>query len=874
LLKALNKEKVMTLEITGGGTQQTNHESSVVQTATIEGTSYEQTFSSTGGVEWTNKTTGEKVSPESNLWSQLNPVTVEGKSYYKVNDSMKGTIWAESDTGNILDPSSKAGKSLYVAGTYNFDFDLEVDTLRPYGDVVVFVKNPLYQQDSGNPGLPNPNEGRIPDILPYGAPEQKLVKDYYFDQVGIVLVDLMDNHGLSEADVDTIFEALVKGEPLSDPRLQQIAESVTSKATAKTITECNLPNSWTLQSTDAADWTPFKLEPYSAEKQKEINANYDASLNNKIDAYILKNNLSPEMAASLRAAAAGGKVSSDIVDAYVELSNEAKLETQTKFGLSSSWFRGVETSDTWIPVNIGVITPAKVNNARLDILIANLDQMAVDLEAAATKLLDGMPEGPAKVAMTEFLKIIGDAIKDMKATMRSLQTADAEKSKKETEGKLAALGDKRARMEEQAKKTDQSLKKTIETKASGQSMKIVGPLIAAFMTLLGALIAIFTLGIASEVSVIIIAAGIAVGIALTLYAMMDSITDCSAKIGKAINESIEKTCKNSPAWVKSLVKALLIAVIAVILILMMIVTGGGASGGAASAVEGVAAQATAQIVKQIIQEMIKQLTLQVVMMLVMSSNIVPELVGNVLKAAGVKPEVVQAIEMAVMAIMMVVCIVAMNKAMSSLTGAAKTADTTVKAATTAPTVMSATERAKAAVQDFIKGVIKFGDDLLETLEDLPATAKQAGKDAIAAGKKMAEDIGEALEEIFTKIFSSLDDVGGDMKRTTVTVKEMSKAEKVLMGSQLFGEIPSIVGGAIQGAMLLRVAQIMKDAGEIDAAIQLLEGMIKALEGLLKNLEGGMATRDDFVGLLQDLFKKLYDGASNSYGKAAGAAIAG
>ncbi|MBA2369893.1 MAG: type III secretion system translocon subunit SctE [Candidatus Protochlamydia sp.] len=893
--------------ISGGSTGLESQQTTFSQNATIDGVEYVHAGSINGtNMGWTNKATGEKVPFESDIWNQLNPVTIGGIKYQKSN--AKGA-WINTATGKPVPPDTAVFKLLTTTPSVNyrklenvdpntsFNLDLDSDSLQSFSDIhftalnFSTTPNHLFQQSSSHPFLSFPNEGNMPTTLPYGQAEQKLVKDFFFNEVGVLLVNQMNTNGLAESDVDTIFEALVMGEPLTDPALQKIAESIVNQATAKTITECNLPTTWTIRATKADDWTPIPQKPYGAEKQKEINDSYDATLNAKVKAYIEQNSylIGPESkeAKSLLEAAAGGKVSSDIVETFLELSAEAKVETQAKFGLSSSWFRGVETPDTWIPINVGAITPAKVNNARLETLIGNLDQMSTDLEAAAKKMLDGMPEGPNKAALTEFLKIIGDAIKDLKNTLRSLQNADAEKSKKETEGKLAALGDKRARMEEQSKKVEESMKKTLETKAQGHSMKIVGPLIAAFMTLLGALIAIATLGIATSASVIIIAAGVAVGIALTLYSMLDSITDCSAKIGKAINESIEKTMKNAPAWAKSLVKALLIIAIIAILVVMLVATGGGASGATVSAAEGVAAQTTTQIVKQLVQEIIKQLSIQMMVMVLMSSNVVPELVGNILKAAGVPDNVVQAIQMVVMAVMMLVCIVAMNKAMSSVGKSAKSVETAAKIAKEAPTALSLGDRAKVAVSNMVAQASKYGNDMravLEQVKDMPAKAMKAAMEAIEAGEEMAKNMGKSMEAIFTKMLTKLDkgvieggaDVvragGGSVNKTAVTVKDMSNMEKIMMFSQMFGELPGIVGGAIQGSMLLRVAQIMKDSGEIDAAIQLLEGMIKALEGLLSNLQGGMSTRDDFILQLQELFTKLYDSASNTYGKVSTASL--
>ncbi|MCE2983973.1 MAG: hypothetical protein LW832_10480, partial [Parachlamydia sp.] len=156
-------------------------------------------------------------------------------------------------------------------------------------------------------------------------------------------------------------------------------------------------------------------------------------------------------------------------------------------------------------------------------------------------------------------------------------------------------------------------------------------------------------------------------------------------------------------------------------------------------------------------------------------------------------------------------------------------------------------------------------DYVMGLPNLAKAAKQACIDVIESISKFPEKMADFAEEI-AKMPESMMKSIDEFKNMTGDEKMQAMLPDLIMVTNIVPLVPSIVGGAVQGTMSLRVSELIKDQGDLKSAIELLEGLIKALEGLLRNLQTGMSTRDDFVLQLQQFFTSMYAQADKSYSK--------
>src|SRR5262249_15508432 len=94
--------------------------------------------------------------------------------------------------------------------------------------------------DSSTPTLDSPNTNGSTGPQPYEPLEQAMIKQFYSHQV----MDLLNNkQGLSQDDINTIYQDLMNGTMPTDPNLLAIATEVNSEATATPIQQGNLPSS-------------------------------------------------------------------------------------------------------------------------------------------------------------------------------------------------------------------------------------------------------------------------------------------------------------------------------------------------------------------------------------------------------------------------------------------------------------------------------------------------------------------------------------------------------------------------------------------------------------------------------------------------------
>ena len=589
--------------------------------------------------------------------------------------------------------------------------------------------------------------------------------------------------------------------------------------------------------------------------------------------------LTSEQVEMIVSAYATGKVPSSIAEHFEAVSKIATEEVQIKFGLPNTWFKGTTNLEDLKPVNLGIATPVAINKARADFVLGNVEQMINDISTAVQKVLGKLPpDDPSKLALRDYQTVIAQAIRDLKAILREIQIKDAEKSKDIEVNRASMTETRDAALAEDIKKQKEIQQQQEKANRLGFLMKIIGPIIAAVCTIIGALLAVFTFG----ASTALIVAGVAVGVAMTAYSVVDSFTGCTAKIVQAVNDALKNRFPDDEVLQK-VVKWLIMSAVIIVLIIAVVFTGGGAAASIAS-------QTAAQVAKSVVMEAIKQLSLQVMVMTVMASNAVPELLGAILKAHGVDKDTSKVLEMVMMMIQMVVVMAAMVKAGGAgATSAAKTGTAagigvveTVKQIgnqilTTAKELMA---RMKEGAEEAVKALVQFIKELINKLvalaKEIPVAIKGAFEEIVSAASSLLKAINEGRGVEF---------IGAAVKRFGEALKEFARMtatqlEKVMEESI---EILKKVGGKALETLketgdgfaelgrglrdILRIRSTWKELAELQGLATKSAEQLKKIEQLTKDVQSyatkGQTSLNKTIQLTQETIG-IADGITQGY----------
>ena len=605
-----------------------------------------------------------------------------------------------------------------------------------------FISKTIYEASAPNPMLLQPDSESEWGPKPYGTAEQKLIIGFFNKR----LKELLSQRGdISDEQTKAVFNAIMSGKPPSDPQLAKLVLTIGTQVKQETREKAHLPESWDPQSPNPKDWIPLPIQPYTQDKQAEINQYYDAAVTDALSKYISQATppLNQNQIDQLQKAITSGKVSVTIAEAFTAITKTASEATQKAYGLSESWFKGTSNIDEWKPINLGIVAPAAVNEARVELIIANSKEFISDIEKAANKILEGLsPNDPNAMSMQEFKSVIAKALQKLKSVLRDIQLKDSEQSEKALQTKLDALDGRQKRLEEDIEKRKEMEEKQKKAKKLGTVMKILGPIISALAVVVGAALAIFTGG----ASIALIVAGIAIGTAMTAYSIVDSCTGCTQKIMEAFNALMEKAFPDNPLAQK-LLKAFIVAIIAAVLIVAIVASGGGA-----------AANIATSVAVQTIKEMAKQLSIQMLIMVIMASNALPELLGAILKKAGVDENQSKIWEIVMMAITMITVMVALavgGKGGGLIKGisegfksAGRTAQQIASRAgdlmnrlidTLKKGAIEATEAIIKMLKKVFKQLMDSLNNLGKTLADLPANLSNAIKNGIQRVKEAVQE---------------------------------------------------------------------------------------------------------------------------------------
>ncbi len=677
----------------------------------------------------------------------------------------------------------------------------------------------------------------------YDSISQGIVNNFFIQDVKDQLNSLFSNGTITASDSAAIWNYILSGTPpLTNEAQITIANQITQQATSKTISEANLPSTWAFGAKDDASWTSQPVVPYSADKQAEINAAYQGNLSKMIDHYIADNPLSQGKIDALKTALNGGTVDASIEDLFTELKGAAAFATQGTYGLPSTWQPGTQEPTSWTPIYLSIVNPTSIAQTVSVRIIENSISILNSLSSATQSLIDSLPEGPDRVSLTNFLGSIGDAIQGMQNMMREIQVTNARSTQKTQQANQDALASRKDIQNTQQGNMAKMEEKANQMASMGMNMKIAGPLLSALATIASVVITIATLGTGTVASIALIIAAVTIGTLMTAYSVADSCTNCTSALVNMVNDAIDKaTAGMSPAEAKACKTALTVAIVLILVVVIAIMVASGNATEAADAatevsmetVTAVVAQAVGKttqvveaaseaamasmtaVVKQLALstgvQIVKQIALQTMIMTILSSNTFPELASAIAKQCGASSENQQAVELTVMAITMITCMAVSIKLMGS---------------STANATKDAGEESQSILQS-IKNVFKFDE----------------GSSLLGYLSKSVKD------------FASIKDLGA-----------IGETEGIFKMDLFFQAIPLLTNAgaaASKAAMGFKMAEFTKTQGNIDEAIQNLQGMIKALQQLLTSLMDDISQNAATMNSLDRTYTGFYQSATNT-----------
>ena len=695
-----------------------------------------------------------------------------------------------------------------------------------------------YDADAQAPKLSpflSPEEAENPQ--PYSATNQLVITQLYTNNLQAQIGQL----DLPAEQAAVIYDALT-GQPVNlSPEAQKLAKTVKQRTLEQTRQQAHLPSNWNLNSKESASWTPVPTPAYNPEKQEEANTYFDQQLESETNQYIAKASppLTEEQVTKLKAAIASGIPTPETATDFHAVEDLVTLQTQIKFSLPTTWFRGTATVENWTPTGeVNGIDPANFAIAFNGAVVNNLKTLVADIDGAANKVAATGAEGAVAAGnLKDYLKSIGEAIQDLKKTLYDLQRADLEKTRELSQAKFDMLTQRRKKNEDAFEKRRDASDKGGALGKLGEALRIIGPILSVVTVVIGVLITAFTAGAGTPLGIALITAGIAIAAISVTYSILDSTLQITSKLMALLDALIDEIMPNEPAWAKKLVKALIIALIAVVLVALLAVAmfSGGGTGVAASAATQTVTQVATQVVRQAVTQFVQQLLVQVLMILVMGSNAVPELVTSVAKEAGASKDLVLALQVISAVAMMVVMLVAV-------------------AAVTPGTMSAISQQAKNLSNTVKTGTQRVQDVSKMTMKQVELTMRTAINNVLTKMQTYIQKLPQSLANEFTGWTKTLKQAG--------TLQAINRVVQVLPSGVQMG------ASIYQGMVLMRLSELMKEIGDLKAAEEILRELINLLDKLMKNLQTSVQGNAEFIETLQNNFNSLYQAAGQSYGKLA------
>lgn len=450
--------------------------------------------------------------------------------------------------------------------------------------------------------------------------------------------------------------------------------------------------------------------------------------------------------------------------------------------------------------------------AQAKVLFKNVAVVLDGLDPTVTKMIEelSLSETPESKRRISFMRAISKAIQELKNILQEIQLADAFSQENLSKEKYDKLQARIVRVNEMIEKQIEADANAKKGEKFNEVMKVLGPILSTLSTVISALLAVFTFGLALP----LVVASIAIGVAFTTYSIVESATGAgiTGKIVQAFNEFVKEAMPNSPEWVHTLVK---VAVAAAAIVILALVAW--AASGAVAA--NVAGKTATELAKTFAAEATKQLAVQLIPMTVLSSNALPEIVGNIMKANGAN-EQDQATAQIIMMIVQVLTVILAMVASGGRGGSLKAPKTDV--------LKDSLETAKATGKYFAEGGSSFGK-VIGGLQQL-RNAKNLGLTP------------QQIEEVTDQVRSA-------------GVNLVGKVNTVIEGTNIGLQAADSV---IQGLCKLVESESLKEVGTSKAEEEFIQGLIKMLEKILSGLQTNIDTRSEVIKKIQEALIKFFE----------------
>jgi invasin B len=623
---------------------------------------------------------------------------------------------------------------------------------------------------------------------------------------------------LTNEQQQALLTALQTNTPPTDPTLASLFNGIVQTTQLSIQTQFLLPSTWNIgvaTNPQSDTWVTTPHGPFTSSEQETINVAYNTQFAAEMNIAIASADpplSETDKAALMLALQSGGPVEGDaqvVSDIYFAVKGQTLSNLQSQFFLPEGWSPGMDVNDTtgWQPIGTSSLNgPAATGLTITSQTLTNALNLAHNAENAAMKLVSSLPaDSTRSILMADFLKAVASAISTLKAALQNLQAIDAQLQDKLTAAKYSELEGRRATGERLLAKNDEQVQKAMDA-ANSQSkmsgiMKILGPLVAAISSIIGAV-----LSIAGGAGVAIIAAGIAVGMAMTAYSIADGQLGLTAKFMKAFTAFLSDL--GSP--MKYIAMAgFALAAAALIAVLTVLSPGTTIT---AAAQTGLQAAATA------VCTTVQQLTTQMVIMMLAASNILADIIGPIVAKMG-GGKIAQMIASAVAMLVLIALASKGGNAGSAVKSGAQTigqrATDTLASITkslnefksTISSLKNISDAVKSSIMEVFKNIMEIPRSLL-SLRGVQVLL-QASPLAVSIADNVIQGIAAlAISQILKEI--------GTLQAEMDLLKEMIK-----MLTKLIDKIMNAMGGPVQ---------------EIDKLVKFVMGLFDKLDAVLSKVD--------------------------------------
>jgi hypothetical protein len=785
------------------------------------------------------------------------------------------TSYTPLPTTDQNEPNAKVATQTLFAPSDELDTSLSQLSPFNFGQ----TGQPVYDTAGQHTVLPVPQEAEVSDAT-LGKMEQLLINSQFINQVKSLLI----GQNVDSSSAKQILKYIRTGNEAGlSSASKKLADQVFSTAVSNTQTSMDLTADWNPRS-NPNTWQTKPPVTYNAEERIAINQFFDERLTETTASYInnaLKKvppTLTQDQATALQTALKSntfdpllGPDPHLIANDYAAIRKQAIDSTQMKYPLPSTWTPGTSETSQYTAVNTSPINPVGVQTAQFKQLMANVQQLAKDYSTTIEKLktdpnqaLQKAASSPDAANVIDFMKAILSSLTAAKEMLHKLQVEDAELSQKLSASKFDATNQRLAQeKEEWSKNMEQIMNaKAAEKKQSefGGIMKILSPVVAALAFVVAVLVTAASFGTLTAAGVAIAAVGLTLSAAMLAYTIADSVCNISPGVNAAIMGAFKTVVDGLAKGLEAmgvpskvadpLAKAILLVIVAAIIIAAVVASGGTAAVNAGATAATEAAQVGIQAGVQILKSAITQILMQFLMVIVMSPDSgIAALILEAIPNASAKTKLI--VQMIVMAVFMVAIMAAgaikqaggLGKLISNITSSVKSAATSIA------------ETMKSIMDSIVQGIREGLQTGLSSMENIIDRVQEAAKDIL---RSIMNTVREILRDMLPATEKS-----GDIMRSA-----QAWAERAQLVGQVGMQAVTISKGVTMHALDMSLAKLLEQLGEIQAAEEVLQGMIQMLEKMIQKMQQAMGGVGENLENVQDILKHAFLSSGQSFQKLA------